>query len=76
MLFRSPVTTTITVLVNGSPVTLSGRKDYIFVDVFDHIDFDRSTPHGKSVAAVLNGEKAVYSQPIGNGDVLEIYWVK
>ncbi len=73
---EEPVTTTITVLVNGSPVTLSGRKDYIFVDVFDHIDFDRSTPHGKSVAAVLNGEKAVYSQPIGNGDVLEIYWVK
>ena len=73
---EEPVTMTITVLVNGSPVTLSGRKDYIFVDVFDHIDFDRSTPHGKSVAAVLNGEKAVYSQPIGNGDVLEIYWVK
>lgn len=70
------VTTAITVIVNGSPVTLSGRKDYIFVDVFDHIDFDRSSPHGKSVAAVLNGEKVNYTHPLKNGDVLEIYWIK
>lgn len=71
-----PVTTTINVTVNGKPLTLSGRKDYIFVDVFDHIDFDLSTPQGKSVAAILNGNKALYTDLLKNGDVLEIYWIK
>ena len=73
---QPPVTTTINVTVNGKPLTLSGRKDYIFVDVFDHIDFDLSTPQGKSVAAILNGNKALYTDLLKNGDVLEIYWIK
>lgn len=73
---KEVVTTTITVTVNEETVTLSGKKDYIYVDVFDHIDFDLSTPQGKGVAAMLNGRKAVYTESLKDGDVLEIYWLK
>ena len=31
---------TVTVIVNGEPVELSGKDTYIFVDIFTHISFD------------------------------------
>ena len=65
---------TIVVRVNGQPVTLSGKKDYIFVDVFDYIDFDLTTPRGRSVVTKLNGAKAGYVDMLSNGDQLDIYW--
>ena len=66
--------TTIHVVVNKKPLTLSGKKDYIFVDVFDYIDFDLSKPQGTSVETLLNGEKAGYTQVLTEGDVLDIFW--
>lgn len=66
--------TTITVFVNKLPVKLSGKKDYIFVDVFDYIDFDLSKPHGSAVVTMINGRNAMYAEPLSAGDVLEIYW--
>ena len=66
--------TVITVLVNGSPVVLAGKKDYIFVDVFEFIDFDLSTPKGKNVVTRLNGMTAPYAEMLNDGDKLEIYW--
>lgn len=69
-------TTTIHIIVNKKPLTLSGKKDYIFVDVFDYIDFDLSKPHGTSVGTVLNGENAGYTQLLSEGDVLDIFWRK
>lgn len=64
----------VTVLVNGKPVTLSGKPDYIYVDVFDRIDFDLSKPQGKTVETLINGRKAQYIEPLKNGDELEIFW--
>lgn len=64
------------VSVNQKKVILSGRKDYIFVDVFDHIDFDLSKPQGTAVVLKLNGVDAAYTDILKNGDVLEIYWTK
>lgn len=64
----------IMVLVNGSPVRMSGKSSYVYVDVFDYIDFDLSKPHGSSVYTGLNGEKAEYLREIKDGDVFEIYW--
>lgn len=55
-------------------IQLSGKPDYIFVDVFDHIDFDLSKPQGSSVETLLNGNKAQYIEPLHNGDVLDIFW--
>lgn len=64
----------IAVLVNKIPVKLQGKKEFIFVDVFDVIDFDLSRPRGKGIVTSLNGRPAQYMEPIHNGDVIEIYW--
>lgn len=64
----------ITVVVNKRPVTLSGKKEYVFVDVFDFYEFDLSKPRGSGLVTLHNGENASYMNEIKNGDVLEIYW--
>lgn len=69
-----PASHDIVVLVNGSPVRMSGKPSYVYVDVFDYIDFDLSKPHGSSVYTGLNGKKAEYLKEIKDGDVFEIYW--
>ena len=65
---------TLTVFVNEEPVVLSGKPDYVFVDVFDFIDFDLSKPQGKSVVTIHNGKPAQYMDPLNEGDRLEISW--
>lgn len=63
-----------TVIVNGAPVRLTGKGEYMYVDVFDLIDFDLSNPKGSSVCTLLNGENAQYTELLKEGDVLEIFW--
>ncbi len=63
----------VTVMVNGAPVVLTGKKEYVFVDVFNVIDFDLSTVKGNLVTTI-NGETAQYLQPLKEGDVLVIRW--
>ncbi len=68
-------TVELTVRVNGDEVVLSGKKEYIYVDVFDRIDFDLSKPKGKTVITKLNGIRtASYAEKLRQGDILEIYW--
>ena len=62
------------IVVNGSPVTLKGKKSYIFVDAFDAIGFNLNESKGRSVAMRLNGEEPTYTAPLHAGDKLEIYW--
>ncbi len=64
----------ITVLINREEVMLSGKEEYIFVDVFEKIDFDLSRLRGKGIVTRLNGRPAQYMEPIHDGDVIEIYW--
>lgn len=64
----------ITVLVNNQIVVLEGKSEYVFVDVFEKINFDRSRPRGMGIVATLNGRPAQYMEPLHDGDVLEIYW--
>lgn len=66
--------TQINVTVNQMGVTLSGKAEYVFVDVFSYIDFDLSTPKGKGIVTKLNGRDAQYMEMIHNGDIIEIYW--
>ena len=63
-----------TVVVNGEPIRLTGKGEYMYVDVFDLIDFDLSNPKGSSVCTLLNGENAQYTELLKEGDVLEIFW--
>lgn len=65
---------TIQVLVNNQPISLSGKRNYIFVDVFEHIDFDLSKPQGSGIVTTLNGRAAQYMESIKSGDRIEIYW--
>ena len=62
------------VTVNNEPVILHGKSDYIFVDIFDVIDFDLSKPNGRSIVTTLNGGTPDYMQPIHDGDRIEVYW--
>lgn len=64
----------ITVVVNRKPERLTGKPNYIFVDVFEIIDFDLSKVRGKGIVTTLNGRQAQYMEPIHDGDVIEIYW--
>lgn len=62
------------VKVNGNPVKLTGKDEYVFVDVFDHIDFDLSNPQSSSVITLLNGREAEYMENLKSGDELTIKW--
>ncbi|MBR4669980.1 MAG: rod shape-determining protein [Butyrivibrio sp.] len=62
------------IFVNNDAVTLHGKADYIFVDIFDVIDFDLSKPNGRSIVTTLNGATPDYMQPIHEGDKIEVYW--
>ena len=62
------------VFVNGDIVTLTGKPDYIYVDVFQFFEFDLSKPQGTSVETLLNGRKAQYTEQLSDGDRLEIFW--
>jgi len=64
----------ITVTVNGNTVHMTGKDGYVFVDVFQFIDFDLSVPQGKSVVTLLNDREAQYMEPIHSGDVIDIHW--
>ena len=61
-------------VVNNDAVTLHGKSDYIFVDIFDAIDFDLSKPNGRAIVTTLNGATPDYMQPIHEGDKIEVYW--
>lgn len=63
-----------TVLVNGLPVVLSGKEDYVFVDVFSFIDFDLKNSAGRAIVTLLNGRDAVHMEPLKEGDKIDIYW--
>lgn len=65
----------ITVIVNKRPVTMTGKSSYVFVDVFDYIDFDLSTPQG-NIVTKIDGQTAGYMQELYNGAVIDIYWEK
>ena len=62
------------IIVNNDAVVLHGKANYIFVDIFDAIDFDLSKPNGRSIITTLNGATPDYMQPIKEGDKIEVYW--
>lgn len=51
------------------------KKEFLFVDIFDHIDFDLTKPKG-SLVLKLNGEDAEYMEPLKDYDVIQLFWEK
>ncbi|MCR5254300.1 MAG: rod shape-determining protein [Acetatifactor sp.] len=64
----------LSVTVNGKLYRLSGKPSYVFVDVFDYINFDLKNSQGRSIVTQLNGRSAEYMEKLKDGDVINIYW--
>ena len=62
------------VFVNGQPVMLTGKNEYVFVDVFDYYNFDLKAGNGRGVITQLNGEDAAYVAVLKNGDQIKLAW--
>lgn len=64
----------IVVTVNGEAVEMMEKESYIFVDIFDRITFDLTAGKGRAIATLINGEEAEFSQPLHDGDRIDLYW--
>ena len=63
------------VTVNGDAISMKGKESYIFVDIFDYIDFDLHSPKGRKIVTKVNGlPVSNYMQELPEGAVVEIYW--
>jgi sulfur carrier protein ThiS len=63
------------VAVNGQVITMKGKEQYIFVDIFDYIDFDLKSPKGRKIVTKVNGVPvANYMQELPEGAIIELYW--
>lgn len=69
-----PASDDITVYVNHEPVQMTGKESYIFVDIFDKIDFNLNDGRGRAIVTRLNGAEAPYMAALHNGDQIEVYW--
>lgn len=64
----------IQVNVNGQTVKVFKESgSFIFVDVFNYLDFDRTKSKG-SLVLKLNGQRANYTDVIRDGDQIEVFW--
>ncbi len=70
----APVGNSITVYVNGEAVPMSGKTEYIFVDIFDRITFDLTAGRGRAIATLVNGRDAQFSETLHDGDQIDLYW--
>ena len=61
------------VYINGDETTLTGKKEYIFVDIFEYFNFDRSRVRGNLICKI-NSQKANYTDILRVGDNVEVYW--
>ncbi|MCR5665300.1 MAG: dephospho-CoA kinase [Eubacterium sp.] len=71
---KGPITMVLLVTVNGQQIQLEGKERYVFVDVFDYIDFNLADANGRAIATKVNGADALYTQTLNAGDNIEIYW--
>lgn len=65
---------TMDVVVNGSAITLTGKSNYVFVDIFDKYEFDLKTIKGTTLVQELDGKPAEHFSPLHDGAVIELYW--
>ena len=75
MNINTPVNIEVKIEVNKKNVILKNKDKYIFVDIFNYIEFDLSISKGNLIL-MLNGSKANYNQSLNDGDIIEIYWEK
>lgn len=64
------------VTVNGEPVTMPSKEKPIFVDVFDVYPFDMTKAGGTRLITRINGVDKEFTEPVCDGDEIELYWEK
>ncbi len=66
----------IVVFANKQTIVMSGKPQYVYVDIFDYINFDISAAasKGRAIVTLLNGRPAQYMETLNEGDNIEIYW--
>ncbi len=62
------------VTVNGTPITLTGKTNYVFVDIFDKYPFDLKSINGTTLIQRIDGENAEHFSALHNGAIIELYW--
>ena len=72
--YNNPDDVRFAVTVNFNRVMLAGKPKYVFVDIFEFIDFDLNSARGRNIVTTLNKRAAQFMEPIQAGDVIEVYW--
>lgn len=62
------------VTINGDVVEMPHKKTPIFVDVFDVYPFDMTKAGGTRLVTRINGEDKDFTEPIHDGDRIELFW--
>ena len=68
------VTGPVFVTINGDVVEMPHKKKPIFVDVFDVYPFDMTKAGGTRLVTRINGEDKDFTEPIHDGDRIELFW--
>ena len=64
----------IRLVINNDEMDIYYKKDkFIFVDIFDYIEFDRSSLKGKLILEI-NDREAEYMEELKDGDNIKVYW--
>ncbi|MBE6081634.1 cell division protein FtsA [Sporanaerobacter sp. PP17-6a] len=62
--------------INGKKEEFEYNKsEFVFVDIFDYIDFDLKNPQGRLILK-LNNKTPEYMERLKDGDHIELYWEK
>ena len=64
----------VVITVNGEIVKMPNKPNPIFVDVFDVYPFDMTKAGGTRLVTRINGEDKDFTQPIHDGDHVDLYW--
>ena len=64
------------VTVNDKPIILTGKSEYVFIDIFDKYDFDLKNVRGTKLIEKVDGKNAGHLETIKDGSVIELYWEK
>ena len=68
------VTGPVFVTINGDVVEMPHKKNPIFVDVFDVYPFDMTKAGGTRLVTRINGEDKDFTEPVHDGDRIELFW--
>lgn len=66
----------ITVTVNGEAVKMPEKENPIFVDVFDVYPFDMTKAGGTKLITRVNGVDKDFTEPLQEGDKIDLFWEK